>query len=188
MESKGRRASRATGPSTNPVKAVPPGESAPGAAKPVESPAEELISAKPPAEVVMPAATSMAPSSVEALVETAKSASSEDVADFGREAFAALVQSQTAVARGLEALSAELAGLALSGIDAAARTATDMLAVKTLSDAIEVNAGFTRSSFDTLVGGSAKLSELGAKLAAEASQPILTQLGKTWIKAARRAF
>jgi hypothetical protein len=130
----------------------------------------------------------MIPQSVEAPAETAKNASSENLADFGREAFAAVVQSQAAVARGLEALSAELAGLALSGIDAAARTATDMLAVKTLSDAIEVNAGFTRSSFDALVGGSAKLSELGTRLAAEASQPILTQLGKGWIKAAGFAF
>ncbi len=188
MESKGRRASRAAEPSTKPVEAMPPAETPPEAAKPVVGPAEEVISAKPPAEVVMPLATSMAPPSVEALAETAKSASSEDLADFGREAFAAFVQSQTAVARGLEALSAELAGLALSGIDAAARTATDMLAVKTLSDAIEVNAGFTRSSFDALVGGSAKLSELGAKLAADASQPILTQLGKGWIRAARLAF
>jgi hypothetical protein len=130
----------------------------------------------------------MAQSTVEALAGTAKSAPSADLADYSREGFAALVQSQTAVARGLEALSAELAGLALTGIDAAARTATDMLAVKTLSDAIEVNAGFTRSSFVALVGGSAKLSELGAKLAAEASQPILTQLGKNWIKVAGRGF
>jgi phasin family protein len=166
----------------NPAEAVPPAETPPGAAKPVESPA------KPPAEIVIPAATSMAPPSVEARAETVKSASSENLGDFGREAFAALVQSQTAVARGLEALSAELAGLALSGIDAAARTATDMLRVKTLADAIEVHTGFTRSSFDTLVDGSAKLSELGTKLAAEASQPILTQLGKGWIKATRFAF
>ena len=188
MESKGRRASRAPGPSTNLAEAAPSAETAPGAAKPLESPARELISAEPPAEVVVPAAISMAPPIVETLAGRATNASSEDLADFGRAAFAAFVQSQTAVARGLEALSAELAGLALSRIDAAARTATDMLAVKTLADAVEVNAGFTRSSFEALVGGSAKLSELGAKLAAEASQPILTQLGKSWIKAARRAF
>jgi hypothetical protein len=187
MESKGRRASRAAGPSTKPVQDARPADTAPGAAKPVESPAEELISAKSPAELVVSAAPSMASPSVEALAETTKSASS-DLADFGREAFAALVRSQTAVARGLEALGAELAGLALSGIDAAARTATDMLRVKTFSDAIEVNAGFTCTSFDTLVGGSAKLSELGVKLATEASQPILTQFGKSWIKAARLAF
>jgi hypothetical protein len=161
MESKGRRASRAVGPSMNPAEAVPPAETPSGAAKPVESPAEELMSAKPPAEIVIPAATSMAPPSVEARAETVKSASSENLGDFGREAFAALVQSQTA---------------------------TDMLRVKTLADAIEVHTGFTRSSFDTLVDGSAKLSELGTKLAAEASQPILTQLGKGWIKATRFAF
>jgi len=136
----------------------------------------------------MPAATSMAAPSVEALAETAKRASSKDLAGFGCEAFAALVQSQTAVARGLEALSAELTGLALSTIDTATRTATDLLAVRTLSDAIEVNAGFGRNSFVALVGGSAKLSELGAKLAAEASQPILKQLGEGWIRAARFTF
>jgi hypothetical protein len=60
-----------------------------------------------------------------------------------------------------------------------------LLAVKTLSDAIEVNAGFTCSSFDTLVGGSAKLSELGMKLAAETSQPLFGQLTRGWSKAGR---
>ena len=181
MELKGRRASRAAGPSATPVEIVAPAETPPATAKPVDSPPEELMPADPLAEVAVPIATP-------AEVAAAKNASSDDLGDFGRETFAALVQSQTAVARGLGALSAEMAGLALSGIDAAARTATDMLGVKTLSDAIEVNAGFTRSSFDTLVGGSAKLSELGVKLASEASQPILTQLGKSWIKAARLAF
>ncbi len=126
--------------------------------------------------------------SAEAAAAAAKGSSSDDLADFGRETFAALVQSQTAVARGLGALTAEMTGLAISGIDVAARTATDMLGVKTLSDAMEVNTGFARSSFDTLVGGSAKLSELGVKLATEASQPLLTQLGRSWIKAARFAF
>jgi hypothetical protein len=122
---------------------------------------------------------------VAALTKVAKSTSPDDLAHFGRDAFAALAQSQTALAQGLEALSVEMAGLALSGIDTAARTATKMLSIKTLSDAIEVNAGFTCSSLDALVGGSVKLSELGVKLAAETSQPILTQFGKDWIKASR---
>jgi len=183
MESKRRRASPLR---TNRPHAVPPAETPPGATEPVETAAEELISAKPPAQVVTQAQTALP--SVDVGAETTKSASTEDLADFGREAFAALLQSQTAMARGLEALSAELTGLALSGIDAAARTATDLLAIRTLSDAIEINAGFGRSSFDALVGSSAKLSELGAKLAAEASQPIMAQLGKGWIKVARFAF
>jgi len=141
-----------------------------------------------PMEAVPPAATPITPRSVEAPTVAATSSSSANLAEFNRAAFDAVVESQAAVARGLEELSAELARLARSGIDAAARSATDMLAVKTLSDAVEVNAGFTRTSLDALVGGSAKLSELGARLAAEASQPILTQLGKGWLKAAGFPF
>ena len=41
-----------------------------------------------------------------------------------------------------------------------------------------------RAGLDALVNGSVKLSELGARLAAEASQPILTQLGKGWMRLA----
>ena len=187
MESKGRRAGRAAAPGTIPAETVKLAAASPAAGNSVEGPAEDLIAAEAPVEVVAPVATVAAPS-VGTLVAAEKNASGEEVADFGREVFAAIVQSQTAVARGLEALSVEMTGLAISGIDAATRTATDMLGVKTLADAIEVNAGFTRSSFEAVVGGSAKLSELGMKLATEASQPILTQLGKSWIKAARRAF
>ncbi len=188
MESKGRRALRAAAPGTIPAETVTLTATSPGAGKPVEGPAEEFIPAGAPVEVVAPVVTGAAPPGSEELAAAAKNASRDEVADFGREVFAALVQSQTAVARGLEAMSVEVTGLAISGIDAATRTATDMLGVKTLSDAIEVNAGFTRSSFDALVGGSAKLSELGMKLATEASRPILTQLGKSWIKAARLTF
>jgi hypothetical protein len=115
-------------------------------------------------------------------VKELKSPSADELAHFGRDACAALAQSHAALARGLEVLSEEMAGLALSGIDRATRTATKMLSVKTLSDAIEVNAGFTCGSLDALIGSSAKLSELGVKLAVEASEPILTQFGKGWIK------
>jgi len=188
MESKGRRVARAAGPIATPAAVSSPVETSPEAAKAIESIVEESTPAEPPAEVVIPAAAAMAPPRAEAAATATKGTSSDDLADFGREAFAALVQSQTAVARGLEAMTAEMTGLAISGIDVAARTATNMLGVKTLSDAMEVNAGFTRSSFDTLLGGSAKLSELGVKLATEASHPILTQFGRSWIKAARFAF
>ncbi len=187
MESKGRRALRAVAPAKIPAETVQRTETLRGVEKPVEGLAEEFVPAEAPEEVVAPVVAVAAPSAADMPVAAAENASVEEVADFGREVFAAFVQSQSAVARGLEAMSAEVTGLAISGIDAATRTATDMLGVKTLSDAIEINAGFTRNSFDALVGGSAKLSELGMRLAAEASQPILTQLGKSWIKAARRA-
>ena len=80
-----------------------------------------------------------------------------------------------------------MAGLGRAGIGIAAGTATDMLGVKTLSDAFRVNARFARRSFDTWLDGSAKLSGLGIELAAEASRPILTQLGQSWLEVARFA-
>jgi hypothetical protein len=195
METKGRRAPRAVGRVEASPEPANPVEVPVIAQRPVEppteltEPAEALAVPVKPAEsevdFVTLAVTPMSRPETASLTKEPKSTSPDDLAHFGRDAFAALTQSQAALARGLEALTVEVAGLALSGIDTAARTATKMLGVKTLSDAIEVNAGFTCSSLDALVGGSAKLSELGVKLAAETSQPILAQFGKGWVKASR---
>jgi hypothetical protein len=195
METKGRRAPRTAAPiggRAEPAKTVEiPSEAPLLADSPAEPPAatETPIKSAEPAEEILepaPAATPSAPLPTAAwFPKPAENTSREDFAYFGRDAIAALSQTQAVFARGLQALSAEAAGLTLWGIDTAARTATKMLGVKTLSDAIEVNAGLTCSSLDTLFGSSAKLSELGVKLAAEASQPILTQFGRNWMKASR---
>lgn len=195
MESKGRRALRAAEPVEAPAKvdkAVEvPVDLAETAIEP-RSPAETIAEAAEPVETLGHLEASVTaipePSASSGTSIEVKSTTSEKVTDFGRGTLAALAESQAALARGLEVLSAEMAGLALSGIDAAARAATKMLGVKTLSDAIEVNAGFTCSSFDALLRGSARLSQLGAKLAAETSQPLFNQLGEGWIGSARRGF
>jgi len=193
METKGRRSLRASGPTeapAGPVKSVEAPAAAIWASEAEPSKPTELLAeaAKPP-ETAVDLVAAVAPAtptpSIGPLAPSPNSAIPDDRGNFGSDATAALTQSQAALARGLEALSAEMAGLALSGMNALADTARKLLAVKTLSDAIEVNAGFTCSSFDTLVGGSAKLSELGVKLAAETSRPLLTQLGKGWNKVGR---
>jgi hypothetical protein len=167
METKGRRPPRTSATATTPV--VMP--------ELVETPADAPAFAVARAEV---SAADPPPS--------AEAAKPDEIGRFGRETMAALAESQAAVARGLEAMSDEMAGLTRSSIDIAARTATEMLRVKTLSDALKVNALFARNSLDSLLDGSAKLSGLGVKLAAESSRPILTQLGQGWIKAVRLAL
>lgn len=193
METKGRRSVRASGPTEapaapfKPVAAPPPANGASEVETP--KPAELLVEAGKSTETAVElaaAAAAVTPTlSIGALPPAPKNANPDVPRHVEGDAAAALAQSQAALARGLEALSAEMAGLALSGIDVLARTATKLLAVKTLSDAIEVNAGFTCSSLETLVGGSAKLSELGVKLAAETSQPFLGHLARGWSTAAR---
>jgi hypothetical protein len=185
MESKGKRGLRATGPGATP----PEFEIPPEIRLEAVEPEEERTPAEAQAEISASATGPMAAPSRERAVNASAACAFSDVfADFGSQNFAAFIQSQAALARGLEALRVEMTELTLSGLDTAARTATDMLAVKTIADAIEVNAGFTKRNFDTLLGGSAKLSELGVKVANEASQPILSQLGKDWTRAACLAF
>ena len=105
--------------------------------------------------------------------------------EFGRDALSALIESQAAVARGLNELTAEMAALARGGLDAAARGAGDMLSAKTFADAVKINALLAHQSFDALVGGTARLSEIGVRVAAEASRPILLQFNRDWAKAVR---
>jgi len=191
METRGRRAPRAAGPVGAPTEPVKPIEAQAVGAEQVAASTDAWKSTEASTDTAKPQEIEadftstgetlpLAPSA-NTLSSAAKSSSPGDFAHFSRDAFAALVQSQTALARGLEAMSVEMAGFALSGIDTAARAATKMLGVKTLSDAIDVNAGFACSSLDALVGGSAKLSELGVKLATETSRPFL----HSWAKASR---
>jgi len=175
METKGKRIARVAGPSEPPM--MPTETPTTPTETPLQIPPDGAAetSALPP---VLPTDTVMYRVSPAA---PPPSAQRDELGNFGREAFAAVAESRTALARGFEALSAEWAGLARCGIDTAARTAIEMLAVKTVSDAIAVNAGFARSSFDNWIGSSAKFSELGVKLAADASRPFLERLGNGWI-------
>jgi Phasin protein len=193
MESKGRRSLRASGATEAPAAPLTPVEApapanGPGQIEPPK-PAELLVEAEKSAQTavgLVGAAAQAAPiPSIGPLPPVPKSANRCDLGKVEGDPAAALAESQAALARGLQALSAEMAGLALSGMNELARTATKLLAVTTLSDAIEVNAGFTCSSLETLVDGSAKLSELGVKLAAETSQPFFGQLARGWSNAAR---
>ena len=79
-----------------------------------------------------------------------------------------------------EALVGEINTLTRSEIAAVADSATAMLGAKTFAEAVEVNLGYARRSFDALIGSTAKLSEIGVKTAADASRPIVTRFGSGW--------
>jgi hypothetical protein len=99
---------------------------------------------------------------------------------YGGQAWAALAEAQAAAVRGLEAMVDEMNAFTRSEIAAAADGATALLGARTFAEAVEVNLGFARRSFDALVGSSAKLSEIGAKTASDASRPVLSRLGDSW--------
>ena len=105
---------------------------------------------------------------------------SDDALAYGRQGWAALVEAQTAAVRGLEAMVNEMNAFTRSEIAAAADGATALLGARTFAEAAEVNLGYARRSFDALIGSSAKLSEISAKTASDASRPVLSRLGDSW--------
>jgi hypothetical protein len=163
--------SEAASPLAEPVSVSPPAVTAPAAPPaPIPPAAQPDIAriAAPVAPAVL-APTKSAP--------TTGMAASDDMLAYGQQSWAALAEAQAAAARGFEALVGEMTDFTRSEMAAAANTATAMLGVKTFAEAVEVNLGFARRSFDALIGSAAKLSEIGAKAAAEASRPILSRLG-----------
>jgi Phasin protein len=170
METKGKRSGRIARPPKNPIPQAAPAET-PIQIQPHEAAEPDLAVAPSPRDLVVQRVSSLAP---------AISARRGELVDFGNGALAAMEESRAAMARGFDALSEEMAGLARCGIDTVTRTAIEMLAVKSFSDAIAVNASFARASFDNWIGGSAKFSELGVKLAVESSRPFLAHLGESW--------
>ena len=143
-----------------------------------EPSAAEPSAAEPLAPTPTETSPKPAPPSVAAAPRHA--APADDVFAYGQQAWAALAEAQAAAARGFEALVGEINTLTRSELAAATNSATAMLGVKTLAEAVEVNLGYARRSFDALVGSSAKLSEIGVKAAADASRPILTRFGGGW--------
>ena len=78
-----------------------------------------------------------------------------------------------AFAHGAEAFADEIAGLAQTGVANATETAKAMLGAKTLTEAFAINAGFFQKSFDTMLSGSLRLSDITARLAEETLQPLM---------------
>jgi hypothetical protein len=176
METKRTRSGRIAPPPENPILQAVPAET-PIQIQPYEAAKPEPAVAPSRPDVAVQRHTSLAPTI---------SGTGGGLADFGGKALVAVEESRAAMARGFDALSEGMAGLARCGIDTVTRTAIEMLAVKSFSDAIAVNASFARASFDSWIGGSAKFSELGVKLVLESSRPFLAHLGESWGVTAHR--
>jgi hypothetical protein len=164
MDAKSRKNPRAMMPPA--AEAHPPAAASAAAATPPESAAAPLNEA-----IAAPAAR---------LRETPGSAG-EAGAFAGLAALAgrpssALARSQAAFVQGLEELSVEMAGIARSGLESAARGATEMLAVKTLTDAVDLHLSLAQKSFEAFVGGSLRMAELGIETARKAAEPFFAEL------------
>jgi len=89
---------------------------------------------------------------------------------------AAIGEYQRTIASGVKALALEMSGLTGANLTAAGDSAAALLGARNFADAVEIQIGFARRSLDALVTGGIRLSEIGARLASEASRPIVAPL------------
>jgi phasin family protein len=100
----------------------------------------------------------------------------EDVQSFAKGNIDAMSQAGQAFAHGVQQLSQEVAGLAQTSFEQAVEAGKQVLAARTLSDVVRINADYTKSSTEALVANSAKLGELGVKVANDAFTPVARRL------------
>jgi phasin family protein len=103
----------------------------------------------------------------------------EELADLGRENFAAVLRANAALSEGLEAIGKEVMGYARTSFESAAEAATALLSAKTLEDVVQLNTEFAKASLERLLERSAKLSEMGVKVANDALAPLGSRVEAT---------
>lgn len=95
----------------------------------------------------------------------------------GMEAYAA---SLDAMADGAEAFGKEIADFAARSMAATAENGRNMMACKTVNEAVALQTEMARTGFDSLVMESAKLAEISLKTANEAMAPIAERANRAF--------
>jgi len=109
----------------------------------------------------------------------------DSLADLGRENLAAMAQANLALSDGLKAMSEEIFTYAFSALESASHTATALLGAKTFDEVMQLNSDLARTSLETLVARSAKLSEMGVTVASGAFKPLGSRFEATFVKLAK---
>jgi phasin family protein len=140
------------------------------------------LAVEAPVIAVAQASPSLAPQPIETLVTDMTSSpitgfkAFGNLSAFGKANIDALIKANTAFTKGVEELSKEVLALTQSSLESAAAAGKAVFAAKTVKDIIELNADFTKQSFEKLVANSTKLSEMSVKLATDTFAPISSRV------------
>ncbi len=135
-------------------------------------------------KAISPAARTVVHPAIEAARETPAETRSE-VAGFGQGNLAAVVHANAAMAKGLEAIGQEVVGYAQDSLESAVSAARAMIGARSLIDVIALNRDFTQTALESFLAKSARLSEIGIRMAGEAFAPLGQRLVETRQKMGR---
>jgi len=105
-----------------------------------------------------------------ALEKTAKAG--EEFTEFTKGNMEALAVSAKTAAKGAEALGQEMADYGKKSFESASATMKSLTAVKSPTEAFQIQSEYAKSAFDSAVSEASKFSEAWLKLAGEVFQPL----------------
>ena len=95
----------------------------------------------------------------------------DQFSSFGKENVDAVVKSGQALAKGAEDLSRQMLSYTQQAIEMHVNASRALMGVKTLRELADLQNDYTKTSFDTFIQESTKLSEMAVKTTSEAFEP-----------------
>lgn len=167
------------------TKATPKTEAAPAAAAEVKDTLETTVQAAQDAAVKnVEQAVAYTKEQVDKMGKQVFQAYDE-AAGFQKQNVDALMQSSTALAKGLETLSKAMMAYGQAQYEQGVTVAKAMLQVKTLREMVDLQAEYARTSFDAMVAEATKVSEISVKVANEAIEPLSARVNAAMEKLAK---
>jgi phasin family protein len=96
----------------------------------------------------------------------------EDITSLGKDNVEAAVKSSQIIAKAAEELSKAIVSFTQASLEMGMQASQSLLAVKTVQDLVEAQSEFAKNSFDHVVAGTSKISDMAIKVANEAAEPI----------------
>lgn len=111
----------------------------------------------------------------------------EEISSIGKENVEAAVKSSQILAKAAEEMSKAIVNFTQASLEMGMQAGQSMLAVKTMQDLVEAQNEFAKNTFDHVVAGTSKISDMAMKVTNEAIEPISQRLNETIEKITKAA-
>ncbi len=99
----------------------------------------------------------------------------DEFAELNKANVDAVITSTNTVAKGFESISKELMGFMQASVESNVVVAKKVIGAKNLQEVVDLQSDFARTSFDSLLAESAKLTELSVQVTNKAIEPLQTR-------------
>ena len=103
----------------------------------------------------------------------------DDFSKLGKDNMDLALKSFSAMSRGLQAIAVEVADHSKKSFEDGSAAVQQLMGVKTLDKAVEVQASFAKGSYEAFVARATKIGELAADTAKESFRPYEGALSRT---------